>query len=110
MEENPDFMEGFNPVTEETTKELINSMFDPENIKLKTEIDKPHAITGLLTLAKRARRLGFEGVFLLLDGYIEDFLEVMVSHKRKSREEFVKMFTSIQENNNNQEIGEKPQE
>ncbi len=53
--ENNDIMERFNKIQNDQIKDIIESLFNPEDIQLKTEIINPLAITGLKTIAKRGR-------------------------------------------------------
>ena len=91
MIENPDPMDQLFDVIEEENpiKELIKSLFDAENIELKSEIANPSALATLKVLGEECGNVGFFGFNRLIDSIIDKRLLYYVSHKRKGREEFV---------------------
>ena len=95
-------MESIDPMEKFKSMELENSMtdmlqllFDDDNIELKTEMSNPYAIASLETLSRVSEGLGLEKTGGTLEKHLFSINKNMVSHQRKGRGEFVDAFKSL---------------
>lgn len=93
--ENSDFMEVFNQAGGDILQESLQLLLNRDDIDLKTEINNPRAIATLQTIAHVLEDIEFINSSKSLSLYIDYFLGDMLSHKRKSRKEFIDAFRSI---------------
>lgn len=90
-------MEGFNLMPDgDIIKDLVQMLFNPENITLITEIANPHAIAGIELLQKRALDFGLVKLANTYEVFLQKLHEAFVSKDRKSRDEVVEIAKSTQ--------------
>lgn len=80
-----------------TIEDIFGSMYETDNIMLKTHIRNPLAITQGRVIAKWAEHNGCEDTAELWNLFIDTHLEAMVSDGRKGRIEFVEACKLIEQ-------------
>lgn len=89
------------PQREEIMKEILNTLLEGgENLALKTEIHQPKKLTALKMVGLVGTQLGYFRTGLLVEAFLNTYLEYMISYKRMSRSEIIRALTTmVQEQN-----------
>lgn len=77
----------------DSLEQILNSMLNPENIEMKTEIQRPTNLTKLKILSIWLRNEGMINCANMIDAFIYEFRVNMVSNKRQSRKEIISALT-----------------
>lgn len=80
-------MDGFQIKKADDINAIIIKLLSPEDIALKTEIDKPRALAILSSIADAFRQEGYKQTADFLDAYVAHYLKYQVSKGRQSRKE-----------------------
>ena len=90
----PGIFDGLIPMQEkDSLEQILNNMLDPENIEMKTEIQRPVNLTKLKMLSIWLRNEGMINCANMIDAFIYEFRVNMVSNKRQSRKEIISALT-----------------
>lgn len=96
-----DTMQDFEPIPQVSNEEILNSLMDPENILMKTEVKNIPAVAGLLTLAAFFNMVGLDdnedlmSPTSLLINYVNTSSILAVSKDRKGRKEIIEGIIGI---------------
>ena len=94
--ESFDLMDKFRPVEmENSMTDMLQLLFDVEDIEAKTEMDNPYAMAGLKTLSKGCVNVGLGKTSLTLSDHLTTVNINMLSYLRKSRGEFADCFKAV---------------
>jgi hypothetical protein len=94
--ENFDLMDKFHPVEmENSMTDMLQLLFDVENVEAKTEMDNPYAMAGLKSFSKGLADVELSKTSLTLSEHLTTIHINMISHLRKSRGEFVDAFKAV---------------
>ena len=97
--EGPDtgsLMDGFVTGQEETPEKiLVRMMESDEHIFLKTDYNKPRAVTKLQAWAKYFESINCPRTSELISGYVIDYSRNRVSFRREGRKEIIKALQEI---------------
>jgi len=90
----PGIFDGLIPMQEkDSLEQILNNLLNPDNIEMKTEIQRPLNLTKLKMLSIWLRNEGMISAANLIDGFIYEFRVNMVSNKRQSRKEIISALT-----------------
>lgn len=95
--ETRDINEGMTSEIMDMSQELAQSLFDPENIQLKTEYHNVYAITGLEIYAEYLKSIGLTLASERAMQYFQYVSENSLSSGRKSRQEGVDIVRALRQ-------------
>ena len=76
---------------------LINLLDSSHSLEMKTEVHNASALACLKAIARVYEKRGLNLCYNVLDKWIFEYLELMVSHKRESRNEIVQALQYLQQ-------------
>jgi hypothetical protein len=78
--------DGFTKGSDESVIQFLNTLFNSDNIELKTEITNPFAVATLRSIASYLEKeMGLDDCSDILSDWIIDYMKCMVSYQRKGR-------------------------
>jgi hypothetical protein len=92
-------LDGLVQVDEDSPEKILISMVDEKNLPMKTDIEKPRAMSQLEFLASWLEIENAPDSAELVKKYVQFFKVNRVSYKRKSREEVIRGLIGIEQNN-----------
>jgi hypothetical protein len=95
----PGILDGLVQVDEDSPEKILISMVDEKGLPMKTDIEKPRAMSQLEFLAEWLKLENAPESADMVEKYVGFFKRNRVSYKRKSREEIIRGLIGIEQNN-----------
>jgi hypothetical protein len=88
-------MTGTDSQLDKELAQLVASLMTTENIELKSEVKNPLNVVKLKTMGAWIEEQKVDGVQVVVDKFVDDYLRIMVSHRRQGRLEVVKAISEM---------------